>query len=316
MSHLLILGGSGFFGKSILKAYRLRILDQFGIDRLSIIARNATSLRFSHPFLLDASVNLINSDISTCKDMPRADIVIHAAASTDASRYEAKPDVERGNVMLGVDNFCKLAREVYLGSKILYVSSGAVYGQYPSAIDFIGEEYNVEVGLEGPKEVYSFAKRYGEKKIIELGLDGLNVSIARCFAFLGEHLPLDQHFAIGNFIRDGLSGRPIEVKATSSVYRSYMHESDLVIWLIKIALTANRLTPIYNVGSDEVISIQNLGKKIADYFGVQVIIPPFASNNINRYVPSIEKAKNELGLDLETNLNQAIEITIRQLQKP
>lgn len=315
MSHLLILGGSGFFGKSILKAYRLGILDQFDIDKLSIVARNATNLRLSHPFLLDSSINLINSDISTCKDMPRADIVIHAAASTNASKYDVMPDMERDNIVLGVENFCKIARKLYRDSQILYVSSGAVYGSYPSTIEFISEEYTTGINLEGPKKVYSFSKRYGEKKIIELGRDGLNVSIARCFAFLGEYLPLDQHFAIGNFISDGLNGRSIEVKATSSVYRSYMHESDLVIWLMKIALAANHHSPIYNVGSDEAISIQDLGLKISQYFGVQAIIPPLISENINRYVPSIKKAKNELGLDLRMKLNQAIDLTIGLLQK-
>jgi dTDP-glucose 4,6-dehydratase len=314
MSHLLILGGSGFFGKSILKSYRLGSFTQFGIDKVSIVARNATNLSLSHPFLLSDSVRLINSDISKCRDLPFADIVIHAAASTNASSYELRPDIERDNLILGVENFCRLARKIYRDSKILFVSSGAIYGQYPSTIEFISEDYDVKSSAEESKQVYSSAKRYGERQILKLGSDGLNVSIARCFAFVGEYLPLDQHFAIGNFIQDGLSGRPIIVKANFPVFRSYMHESEMVMWLMKIAFAANNSSPIFNVGSDEAISIQNLGIKIANYFGVRAIIPPLEDKNINRYVPSIEKIKSELGLDLKINLNQAIEKTISQLQ--
>lgn len=315
MSHLLILGGSGFFGKSILDAYKNGYLRQYNVKKISIVSRSATRLAIEYPFLLDHSIQLIDADVSICNSLPAADLIIHAAASTDASKYLTDPEGEGQNVVMGVRNFCNIARSYLKKSKILFVSSGAVYGDYPPNIEFIEEDYSFNEGnsVYGSKFVYTSAKRDCEKLIKVLGRDGLDVSIARCFAFVGKYLPRDQHFAIGNFINDGLNQRPIKVNATSLVYRSYMHGDDLANWLIKIGLSSDQSAPIFNVGSDEAISIQELAQKIAKYFGVTTSIKS-PNLQINRYVPSINKAKKELDLFLEKNLDQAIDSTIRSLK--
>ena len=142
----------------------------------------------------------------------------------------------------------------------------------------------------------------------------MDVSIARCFAFVGKYLPRDQHFAIGNFIQNGLNKMPIEVKASSLVYRSYMDADDLARWLMVIALSADSSSKVFNVGSDDAISIQELAQKVAQYFDVDVNLAPINSKNISRYVPSISKAKNQLGLTLGMNLDQSIEATINSIR--
>jgi dTDP-glucose 4,6-dehydratase len=314
--HALILGGSGFFGKSILDAYKKGLLNSLSINKISILSRRATDLKITHPQLLDSSIHLIDADLMTCDALPYADIVIHAAASADAVRYELYPEQERENIILSVQNFCELARIYCRKSKILFVSSGAVYGNYIHEIENIGEDYlfgnDEEIDLS--KYIYTKAKRECEVRFQELGSSGFKVSIARCFAFVGKYLPRDRHFAIGNFIRDGLNEEPVVVNATSQVYRSYMHADDLVLWLMKIASASNENTPIFNVGSDESISIQELGYKIAKYFNVEYVVAPITNSHIHRYVPSIERAKSELGLTLHMNLDQAIHETIKSIR--
>jgi len=316
MSHLLILGGSGFFGKSILDAYRRGLLEDFDIDKISILSRRARDLQNTHSNLIDSSIDLIDDDLLTCRVLPKAHIVIHAAASTDAARYALYPEDEERNVLLAVSHFCGLARTYCQDSKIVFVSSGAIYGQYSSDIEYVDEEYDFKIldKVEKSKYVYTKAKRECETLIQELGLGGIDVSIARCFAFVGKYLPRDQHFAIGNFIRDGLTRQSVVVKASSRVYRSYMHSDDLAYWLIKIATIATQDTPIYNVGSDEAISIQDLGKKIALYFGVDATISPIINPHIDRYVPCVNKAKIKLGLSLRYSLDQAINASIQAIK--
>jgi dTDP-glucose 4,6-dehydratase len=107
MASLLIIGGSGFFGKSILDAYKRGLLAPWAIDRIEVVARTASNLAVSNPELMSKSVFLHNLDITTCASLPAADYVIHAAASTDAKNYLARPEAEKKNIQLGTLHFCK-----------------------------------------------------------------------------------------------------------------------------------------------------------------------------------------------------------------
>jgi dTDP-glucose 4,6-dehydratase len=174
-----------------------------------------------------------------------------------------------------------------------------------------GDPNDISVG----KRDYAIAKRDAEEFIRQLGQDGLSVSIARCFAFVGHWLPLDQHFAIGNFLRDGLSGRPIQVNARHQVYRSYMYADDLVEWLMTIACHSNPDCPVYNVGSDHAVLMGELAEMIAGEFGLNANIPPICEDIVDRYVPSIDKANHSLGLNLRYDLLASIRNTIASLKR-
>lgn len=315
MASLLIIGGSGFFGKSILDAYKRGLLNSWGIDLVYVFARNADRLKKESPELMGPSIKLVNGDITTCKKIPIADYVIHAAASTNAENYLSQPEVEKSNILAGTYNYCDLAKRFHQNSYIVYCSSGAVYGQQPPDLNKISEDYDGgplnEMSLT--KQDYAAAKRDGESAIYQLGKNGVKVSIARCFAFIGAYLPRDQHFAIGNFIEDGFHNRSVVVKANHAVYRSYMYVDDLVGWLMTIADNSSTECPIYNVGSDESILISDLAKKIGIYFGVESIVPSILGGEIDRYVPSIAKGKS-IGLRIEYDLEKSIEATIQAIK--
>ena len=269
------------------------------------MARNATTTLKNYPELIIPSnidsisgevfnrvVELLDADICSCTSLPFAEYVIHAAASTDARDYLSRPQIERENIQKGVSNFCDLAKTYLRKSKILYVSSGAVYGQQPKDAVFLKEDaplLPIE-SLPLNKQDYAAAKRDGESLIRQLGADGFNVIIARCFTFVGKYLPRDQHFAIGNFIDDGLNKRSIRIKAKKLVYRSYMYADDLTIWLMTLANIANHSCDIFNVGSDERISIHELAVKVANHFGREAFIPIFNSVEEDSYIPSIQRA--------------------------
>jgi len=315
VSTLLVIGGTGFFGKSILDSFKRGALEQWGIGRVIAMSRNAESLRKEAPQLISTGVELYSADITTTATLPAADIVIHAAASTDAARYLSRPLEEQRNIQAGTYNYCKLAKTFHAGSKILYVSSGAVYGKQPEGMTHIPEEYEANDLLELPegKRDYAIAKRDAEKVIINLGQQGLSVSIARCFAFVGPWLPRNQHFVIGNFIEDGLRGRAVTVKARNKVYRSYMYADDLVEWMMTIAVNANSECPVYNVGSDQAIMIGDLAKFVANQFGVDAQVPEITDMTVEHYIPSTEKANRELGLKLQHDLLSAIRYTVKNI---
>ena len=314
MKTLLVIGGSGFFGKSILDAFSRNLLAPWHISKVIVMSRNVNKLLHDTPDLVGQNVELYSADITNTDCLPFADYVIHAAASTDVRNYLSSPEDEKKNIQAGTYHYCDLAKIHHTNSKIVYVSSGAVYGVQPPNLDEIDESFVGDLSKMAPGKLdYAVAKQDAERAIIDLGCMGLNVSIARCFAFVGKYLPRDQHFAISNFIDDVINKRPIAVKANHQVYRSYMYADDLVEWLMTIADDASPKCPIYNLGSNQAVLVSDLAKLLADTYNVQAEIPLIADSKIDRYIPSIKKAKKELGLVLKYSLTESIDETIREL---
>ena len=313
MKTLLVIGGTGFFGKSILDAFGRGLLTPWNVTHVIVMSRHADALLKTAPQLVNKNVTLLSADITTTDSLPFADYVIHAAASTDVRDYTTQPEQERLNIQAGTYHYCELAKQFHAKSKIVYVSSGAVYGMQPPELEKISEGYqflDLEDVPEGKRD-YACAKRDAELAVIKLGADGFHVSIARCFAFVGRWLPRDQHFAIGSFMRDILEGGPIVVQAKHKVYRSYMYADDLVEWLMTIANNASKKCPTYNVGSDEAILLDDLANKLAQFYNIKAETPLATDGKVDRYIPSIEKAKTELGLCLKYDLIASIHKAIR-----
>lgn len=314
MATLLVIGGSGFFGKSILDGFARGLLKSWNISHVIVMARNAHCLVKEAPQLISPNITLLSGDITTIDTLPYADFVIHAAATTDARNYISQPESERNNIQAGTYNYCRLAKRFHEKSKIVYVSSGAVYGVQPPNLDEIDESFVGNLSKMAPVKLdYAVAKQDAERAIIDLGTAGLNVSIARCFAFVGEYLPRDQHFAIGNFIDDVINKRPIVVKANHQVYRSYMYADDLVEWLMTIADHAAPYCPIYNVGSDQAFLLGDLARQLSKHFQIPAEVQSPSSAMIDRYIPSIKKAKDELGVYLKFDLINSIQKAIKKI---
>jgi dTDP-glucose 4,6-dehydratase len=196
--------------------------------------------------------------------------------------------------------------------RFLFVSSGAVYGKQPPEMTHIPETYLGSPDVMDPKSAYGEGKRVGELLCaIAHKEHGLETTIARCFAFVGPHLPLDAHFAIGNFIRDAMKGEPIKVK-DGTPYRSYLYAADLAVWLWTILFKGEACHP-YNVGSDQEITIADLADNVASTFNNSVSVlsnsaPDFKSP-VSRYIPSVGRADSEMGLRVLVPLNQSIRRT-------
>jgi len=291
---LLIIGGTGFFGKSIIDSFLRKKLDKYKISHLFILSRSVSNFTNEYPEFINPRIEYINGDIATVDYLPNADIIIHAASSTNQIDYQEDSIREKENTEKGVSNYIKLAKKFHKNSKIVYCSSGAVYGNQPRNVSNIIEDFPFQDlgNMTTLKRDYALSKRNAEKLILKAGEDGLKVSIARCFAFYGKYLPEDGHFAYASFLKSAKMGKDIIVNADHEVIRSYMHADDLVNSLIKVALSSNSNCPTYNVGSDKPISIFLLAKKIALEYNVNVIKKKNINYNlIDRYVPNTNKLK-------------------------
>ena len=243
--------------------------------------------------------------------------VVHAAA--DSTHGDRLSPLERyDQIVTGTRNMLDFA--VKCGAKrFLYISSGGVYGRQPADLDRIPEDYH---GMPNPlssANAYGVAKRAAEHlSALYAQRHGLEVVIARCFAFVGQDLPLDVHFAIGNFIRDALWRDEILVQGDGTAVRSYMDQRDLAHWLLAL-LEHGKPGEAYNVGSDEAISIADLAHLVRDVVSpgklVRILGKSVGNSERNRYVPDVSKAMHEHRLAVVWNLSNAIQQTSRSIFK-
>jgi nucleoside-diphosphate-sugar epimerase len=238
--------------------------------------------------------------------------VVHAATEASASQAANAPLDMLTTILAGTQRTLEFAAS-HGTRRFLLTSSGAVYGKQPSRVTHLPENYMGAPNPLDPGSVYAEGKRAAELMCsLFQRTANMECLIARCWAFCGPHLPLDTHFAIGNFIGDVLAGRPIQIKGDGTARRSYLYASDLTIWLWNMLFRGPSLLPI-NVGSGKDLSILELAQEV-----VAVLNPAHTicvarkcapDAEIARYVPSVERAREYLGLEQTVTLRESIRRT-------
>ena len=308
---IFITGGTGFFGCWLLESFAWANAKLDLKAQAVVLSRHPEVFARKAPHLAaEKAISFHTGDIRDFK-FPAGSFshVIHAATEASAKLDKENPQLMFDTIVTGTRHTLDFA--VASGAKkFLLTSSGAVYGQQPADLTHIPEDYP---GVPDPNSAYGKGKREAELLCAQYRREhGIEPKIARCFAFVGPHLPLDAHFAIGNFIRDALRGGPIEIRGDGTPYRSYLYAADLAIWLWTI-LFRGRPCRAYNVGSDEAMDIAALAKCVSRTLGgdVQVAIhaKPVNGCAIQRYVPLVERARQELRLEVWIPVEMAIRKT-------
>jgi len=308
---LLLTGGTGFFGKWLL-AGLLFANDELSLDlKVTVLSRDPASFLRLHPEISNvAALNFRPGHVADFfPDKCRFNFILHAAADTTSVTTDAEERERTRAIVNGTQRMIDLAQESN-AQRMLNISTGAVYGTFTSQLSGARED---DYDFAHPQMPYAEAKREAEKLCAESVLDFVT---ARAFAFLGPYLPLDAHFAAGNFLRDAIKGGPILVRGDGTALRSYLHPADLVVWLLRILIRGQRACA-YNVGSDETVTTAQLARKIAEVVhpAPEVVIQsvqPQGPQNI--YLPNIQRARAELNLGVTIPLQDAIARTVAFLQ--
>lgn len=308
---ILLTGGTGFFGRALLRHVLANCIH---VDtNICILSRDPDRFRVTYSDLCTTNrITFVQGDIQDRDSLPWDQTFTHVLhAATDSTFGPCLPPLQRfKQIVDGTTNILDLS--VATGaSRFLLTSSGGIYGSQPAGIDALPEDWPGSPALDVVSTVYSQAKRTAEHLCsLYRHTHSLEIVIARCFAFVGQDLPLDVHFAIGNFIRDALDGEAITVVGDGTPLRTYLDQRDLARWLW-LLLMEGYDGEAYNVGSDYVISIADLAYLVRDLIAPNKSVLILAQSdqvaNRNCYVPDISKIRRMHGLQPEFSLVEAIQ---------
>jgi nucleoside-diphosphate-sugar epimerase len=322
-ARLLLTGGTGFFGAWLLESFCWANRELALDAEVFVLTRDGAAFARRTPHLAgDSAVRIVEGDVRTVgaeqfqrqgwRPQQPVGLVIHAATDANAALLAERPLEMLDTIVLGTRNTLELARA--LGARrLLLASSGAVYGQQPANVPLLQEGFAGGPDCATAGAAYAEGKRVAETMCASFArTHGLETVIARCFAFVGPYLPLDSHFAVGNFIRDAMRGGPIAIAGDGSAVRSYLYAADLAIWLWTILLRGVPGRP-YNVGSERALTVAELASAVSRALGgtaaVTVARGPVPGALPHRYVPSVSRATSELGLTEGVPLELAIRKT-------
>ena len=310
--HLLLTGGTGFFGQWLLALLHQLNLQGAGVN-VTVLSRNPARFLDVQPRYRDCSwLHWLSGNIRDVMAIPGRplNLIIHAATDTSASAHDRPLDLF-DTIVMGARRVLDLA--VQHKARVLLIGSGAQYGVLSGAS---AQDTGVSETYTGACISNSSCNAYGEGKRAQETLGAIyakchciDVIMTRCFAFSGPGLPLDGHFAIGNFVRDALCADEILITSSGAAVRSYLHGADLAVWLLTL-LVRGEGGVAYNVGSDQAISIADLARRVIARVapGKTVRIMGRSDDDSGRsfYVPDISRARG-LGLDVWTPLDESID---------
>nr|WP_315261366.1 NAD(P)-dependent oxidoreductase [uncultured Limnohabitans sp.] len=313
---LLLTGGTGFIGKWLLATF-LHANQRYALGaKVIALSRSPELFCNEYPEIAGADeIHWLKGDVRALANEAAngCTFAIHAATDVVAS---TSPTEIFETCTTGTQRVLDAMAASAEVSRVLLLSSGAVYGRMPPEVTAIPESWTGAPDPLLPASSYGEGKRASELlcAMAAAANPNMQVSIARCFAFVGPHLPLDKHFAIGNFIKAAMGSEDIHIQGDGTPIRSYLYAADLTHWLW-VLLFDGPNARAYNVGGEESISIGALAHRVNRVLGgngkVLIAQTPTPGTAPQTYVPSIDRISNELTLKPNFDLDEAILRTAR-----
>ena len=309
-ARIFMTGGTGFIGRWMLEALADAEQRLSLGTRVTVLTRNPEAFAQKAPHLaaMPCFEFMAGDVLEPRADRGPYDYVIHAATDASADLNEHDPLRMFDTIVTGTRNALEFARAAK-ADRFFFLSSGAVYGAQPFDLHHVPEDYSGAPDLSTHRSAYGEGKRAAEMLCAiyrrQFEMDVIN---ARIFALLGPLLSLDIHFAAGNFIRDAMAGRKVEVQGAGTAIRSYLYAADLTVWLWTMLLRAPA-NSTYNVGSEQGVSIAQLAERTAGLLGdggFEILGNADQGWNPGRYVPSTSKIREELSVRETVSLDRSI----------
>ena len=311
MKTLLIIGGTGFIGSCFIDFFKKNNCRNYSLSKIILVGRNLNKIKYKKELkkknIFFKKIDLENKKIN----FPHADFVIHAAENYNNMLEENDLNYKKSYDF--TKKITKHYNKVNNLTKLIFISSGAVYGKN-SQNKKITEKNRISL-----KKILKFKNFKVEYAISKIKSEAYlkknfrsNFIVVRLFSVISSNVPKEKNFVIGNFLDDIKKSGKIKIKTQypRQIYRGFIFYEDLIKIFIRLLDFDNKKGEIFNVGSNEGISIYDLSRIMSKHFKKKI----FSRNKLDKskiseldyYVPDIEKLKNKLKIKNLISIRKSI----------
>ena len=317
---VLVTGGAGFIGSHLTErllkdGHEVAVIDNLGTGSLKNIENYKEHSGFE----------FVKGDIRNAELMAplveHSDMIFHLAAAVGVKLIAEDPVLTIETNIGGTEIVLDIANQ--FGKKIFLASSSEVYGK-SEAVPFREEDDIVLGSTSFSRWAYACSKAIDEF----LGLAfyqqyGLSVVIGRFFNTIGPRQTGQYGMVVPRFVQRALNNEPILICGTGKQTRCFCYVGDLVDAVIKLMNCEHAAGKVYNIGSNEEISIEELADKIIEMTGSksQKQFVPYELvygrpiDDMMRRMPGLERIKETIGWESKMSLDDMLQAIIESLKQ-
>lgn len=320
MAHALITGGAGFIGSHLAErllaaGYRLTLIDDLSTGRLENVAHLTGR----------SDVQLVIEDIRSTLVMDRlvseCDIIFHLAAAVGVERILKNPiatiEINIGGTEVVLQTARRYRRKVMLASTSEVYGKGVRFPFHEDDDTLVGPTIRSRWSYAASKAIDEFLALAYHKEA------GLPVVIFRLFNTVGPRQSGQYGMVLPRFVQAALSGAPIRVYGDGQQQRCFCNVRDAVEGIFSLAETPAAVGQLFNIGSQEEISILDLARRVRDRAGSasEIQLIPYDQayeagfEDFRRRVPSLDRIRAVTGWQPQTPLDTTIDQMIAYFRK-
>ena len=312
---VLITGGAGFIGSHLSDAYLQRGDEVFVIDDLSTGSiENIRHLKDRPRY--HYTIDSVQNQPVTAELVDQCDVIFHLAAAVGVRLIVESPVRTIETNVHGTEVVLSLANKKK--KRLLIASTSEVYG-LSAEIPF-REDGNLVMGAT-TKGRWSYACSKAIDEFLALAYwreKKLPSTVVRLFNTVGPRQTGQYGMVIPTFVKQALAGRPITVFGSGKQSRCFCYVGDVVGALVKLMDTDKSVGEVFNVGSDQEISILDLAKRVKELANSdsEIIFVPYDEayeegfEDMPRRIPDISKVNNLIGFKPEMKLDGILKSVI------
>ncbi len=315
--NVLVTGGAGFIGSHLAERLvrdgcAVTVLDDLSTGRES----NVALLRGNPKFHLVR--DSVENEATVGTLMSQCDVVFHLASAVGVQLILDEPVRTIKTTIHGTEVVLEAAFK--FNRPVLITSSSEVYGK-GARVPFSEDDDVVMGATRFSRWSYAYSKGIDEF----LGLayykqSGLPVTIVRLFNTVGPRQVGMYGMVLPRFVTAALAGKPLQVYADGKQTRCFCHVADVIDAMLSLMAAPKAVGQVFNLGSDEEISILDLAKKVIELSGSRSGIDyvPYekaygqAFDDLPRRVPKLERIRSVIPFNRQFNLEQIIGAVIAE----